>query len=97
MINILVTLEVKDFNFLTLFETKAAEIMRAHGGRIISAFESVRNEDNSGQEVHLLEFPNDASFEKYRADARHIEHAKLRNKAIDTTSIVISRELKNYD
>ena len=97
MINILVTLEVKNFDLLALFEIKAAEIMRAHGGHIISAFETIRNEDDSGQEIHLLEFPNDASFEEYRADVRHIEHAELRDKAIDTTSIVISRELKNYD
>lgn len=74
MINILVTLEVKNFDLLTLFESKAAEIMHSHGGRILSGFETIRNKDNSGQEVHLLEFPSDTAFAEYRADPRFIEH-----------------------
>jgi uncharacterized protein (DUF1330 family) len=96
MINILVTLEVKDFYSLTLFETKATEIMRSHGGHIVSAFETVRNEDNSGQEIHLLEFPNDAAFAEYRADSRLLEHAELRSKAINSINVVKPRTLKNY-
>jgi uncharacterized protein (DUF1330 family) len=96
MINILVTLEVKDFYSLTLFETKATEIMRSHGEHIVSAFETLRNEDNSGQEVHLLEFPNDAAFAEYRADSRLLEHTELRNKAINSINVVKSRTLKNY-
>lgn len=96
MINILVTLEVKNFDSLTLFETKAAEIMRSHGGHIISAFETIRNEDDSGQEVHVLEFPNDAAFAEYRADSQLLEHTELRDKAIISINIVKSRTLKNY-
>ena len=91
------TLEVKNFDYLTLFENKATDIMRSHNGHIISAFETIRNEDNSGQEVHLLEFPSNASFKEYRVDPRFLEHAELRDKAINTTSIVISRALKSYD
>lgn len=70
--------------------------MHLHGGRILSAFETVRNEDNSGQEIHLLEFPSDAAFADYRIDSRFAKHAELRNQAINSTTIVISSKLKNY-
>jgi uncharacterized protein (DUF1330 family) len=97
MINILVTLEVKNFYSLTLFETIAAEVINSHGGNILNAFETIRNEDDSGQEVHLLEFPSNEAFAEYRADSRLLKHAYLRNKAIASTTIVISSMLKNYD
>jgi uncharacterized protein (DUF1330 family) len=96
IINILVTLEVKNFDSLTIFETIASEIMHFHGGRIVRAFETIRNTDNSGQEVHLLEFPSDAAFAEYRVDSRLSEHTKLRNLAIISTEIVISSTLKSY-
>ncbi len=96
MINILVTLEVKDFNVLDLFESKAVQIMHSHGGAIIRAFETVRKNDHSGQEVHLLEFPNEAAFAEYRSDSRHLEHAELRGKAIESMTFVKSCILKSY-
>jgi len=96
VINILVTLEVKDFNILTTFESKAAEIMRSYGGDIIRAFETIRNEDLTGQEIHLLEFPSDASFSEYRSDPRLLELAELREKAIISMKVVKSDKLKNY-
>ncbi len=96
MINILVTLDVKDFDLLTTFENKAAEIMRSHGGDIIRAFETFRNEDGSGQEIHLLEFPNDAAFAAYRSDPQLLELAEIRNKAITSTNVVISSHVKTY-
>jgi len=96
VINILVTLEVKDFNMLSIFEGKAAEIMRSHGGDIIRAFETFRNEDRSGQEIHLLEFPSEAAFSEYRSDSRLLEIAELREKAIVSMKVVKSDKLKNY-
>ncbi len=96
MINILVTIEVKDFNLLSSFERKAVEIMRFHGGNIIRAFETHRNDDGSGQGIHLLEFPNDRAFSDYRANPQLLEHSDLREKAIKSTSVVQSIKLKNY-
>ncbi len=96
MINILVTIEVKDFNLFATFERKALEIMRSHGGDIIRAFETHRNDDGSGQEIHLLEFPNDRDFSDYRANPLLLVHSDLREKAIKSTSVVTSIELKNY-
>lgn len=48
MINVLVTLEVKNFTLLSEFETKAVQFMHSHSGRIVKAFETKRNADNSG-------------------------------------------------
>jgi len=96
VINVLVTLEVKDFELFAVFEKKAVKIMRSYGGNLLRAFETIRNEDGSGQEIHLLEFPNDAAFAEYRSDSRLIEHAELRKKAIDSMVVVISGVLKEY-
>ena len=96
MINILVTLEVKSFKHLTAFETKAVQIMSVYGGRLISAFETVRNTDDSGQEIHLLEFPSLTAFDEYRLDPQLMASAELRNEAIASTEVVISSEQKEY-
>lgn len=96
MINVLVTIEVKDFDSLTSFECKANEIMGTHGGKIASAFETKRNEDNSGQEVHLLEFPNEKSFSEYRSDPRLAKLIDLRNQAISSINVATSLKLKTY-
>jgi len=96
VINVLVTLEVKDFELLAVFEKQAVKIMRSYGGNLVRAFETTRNEDGSGQEVHLFEFPSDDAFAEYRSDSRLIEHAELRKKAIDSMVVVISGVLKEY-
>ena len=96
MINILVTLEVKSFKLLTAFETKAVQIMSVYGGRLISAFETVRNADDSGEEIHLLEFPSLTAFDEYRLDPQLLASAELRNEAIASTEVVISSEQKEY-
>lgn len=96
MINILVTLEVKDFNLLANFERIAVQIMHSHGGSLIRAFESKRNEDESGQEIHLLEFPSESAFADYRSDPRLLEYAELRDRAISSTAVIKSSQVKSY-
>ncbi len=96
MINVLVTLEVKNFTYLASFESKAVYIMRSYGGSMIRAFESKRNEDGSGQEIHLLEFPSIAAFDEYRSNSLLLKYAELRNKAIYSMVVVISGEQKEY-
>jgi len=96
MINVLVTIEVKDFSHLTDFESKAVQIMQSHGGSMIRAFESQRNEDGTGQEIHLLEFPSESVFVDYRSDSRLLEYAELRDKAISSMVVIKSDQLKTY-
>jgi uncharacterized protein (DUF1330 family) len=96
MISILVTIEVKSFDLLADFESKAVKVMHTHGGDIVNAFETQRNEDGSGQEVHLLEFPSHSKFDEYRSDSLLLEYADLRTKAIKSSTVVISTTQKNY-
>jgi len=96
VINVLVSIEVKDFDALASFECKANNIMGAHGGKIASAFETKRNADGSGQEVHLLEFPDEKSFSEYRSDPRLEKLIDLRNQAIISISVTTSIKLKTY-
>jgi uncharacterized protein (DUF1330 family) len=96
MINILVTLEVKNFARLADFEAKAVQVMHAHGGCIVRAFETVRNDDESGQEIHLLEFLSVGAFNEYRADSKLLEYAELRDSAIAETTVIISDKQKEY-
>ena len=97
MLNILVTLEVKDFDLLADFESKAIQVMHFHGGSMVRAFETIRNQDGSGQEVHLLEFPTESAFRDYRSDSRLLAYAELRDRAILSTQIIKSDYLKSYE
>lgn len=96
MLDILVILDVKDFDLLAQFERKAVEIMCDYGGGIVKAFETSRCEDGTGQEVHLLEFPSEAAFAEYRTDSRLKKYAELRDRAIISTTIMASSMLKSY-
>lgn len=96
MINILVKLEVKDFCALEVFEKQASMIMGKYQGRIISAFETFRNSEGSGEEIHVLEFPNEEAFINYRSDNSLVNLASLRDQAISNTEVKISLCVKAY-
>jgi len=96
MIQILVKIQVKHFIALEKFERSAAQIMLTYQGRFLAAFETARNIDDSGEEIHILEFPSEKHFEKYRNDERHHSLMELRAEAISATEIKISTQLKSY-
>ena len=97
MLNILVKLEVKDFDALEEFETQAVRIMQEYKGSIVSAFETVRNPDGSGEEVHILQFPSEAHFASYRSDKSFEKLSSIRERAISSTEIIMSLNVKSYD
>ena len=96
MIHILVKLTVKNFNVLEEFERQAVAIMKRHGGQLLSAFETCRNEDDSGEEVHVLAFPSDEAFAGYRVDGDLVDLKDLRDRAISHTEVLVSKRLKTY-
>ena len=96
MINILVKLDVKDFDAFDRFEKQASLIMGKYDGRIISAFETERHSDGSGQEIHVLEFPSEEAFGEYRKDPVLADLAYLREQAISNTSVEVSLRIKEY-
>ena len=96
MINILVRLEVKDFDSFEEFEMKASMIMKKYHGNIISAFETIRNPDGTGEEIHVLEFPSEEYFINYRKDDSLANLSGLRNQAISNTEVKMSINVKAY-
>ena len=96
MIYILVQLEVRDYEAFEKFELFAIGIMKTYQGKLVSVFEIERTEDGEGREIHLLEFPNEEQFEKYKNDPELAKKNDLRSKAISNTSISISTAIKSY-
>ncbi len=95
MIYILVKLQVKNFDALDTFERQAVKIMDKHSGRMVYALE-ISQEDNKGEEIHLLEFPSEEAFIAYRKDDAHKNLTELRESAITSTEVTISSKMKNY-
>ena len=69
------------------FETAAAEIMRDYGGRLERRIVfGARADGDQPDEIHLVNFPDERAFERYRADQRLREMAQLRATAIRRTA-----------
>ena len=67
------------------FEARAVRLMSEFGGKLVYAF---RPDDTDGDaEVHVLEFPDKLSFEKYRNDPRTASMAAIRDRVIESTRI----------
>lgn len=96
MINVVVKLRVKSFTQLEIFERKASGIMKKHHGRIVCAFELSHNLDGTGEELHVLEFLDNTSFDDYRGDPEFDKLAELRNSAILKTDIMVALRKKDY-
>lgn len=96
MFKILAILQVRDFQALDEFERKASGIMSEYGGRIAGVFETGRNADGSGEEVHVVEFPDVERYENYRRDGRHSELTTLRERAVSHTEIKVCLSEKSY-
>jgi uncharacterized protein (DUF1330 family) len=79
------------------FETAAELIMQRHGGRIERRI-GFQSGADPGQphEVHIVTFPDDQSFQRYRADADLQGLADLRALAIRQTTIWIGSDLSSF-
>jgi|GEM_PF-517689 len=95
-LRLLTTLQIRNFTALAEFESQAAAIMKDYEGRITHAFETCHLDDDSGEEVHLLEFPDIETFNRYRADPRLQQLQGLRETAIASTDIKVLNQEKHY-
>jgi hypothetical protein len=83
---------------LRQFETRAAEIMRKHGGVI----ERVIRPDpaSSGteipHEIHVVTFPSTGALTAYRSDPDLVALASLRELAIARTEVTVGHEGEPY-
>lgn len=77
------------------FETNAESIMRRYGGQIERriGFPSDANPDRP-HEVHIVTFPDEQSFARYRTDSDLLTLADLRAQAIRLTTVWMGRDLK---
>lgn len=70
------------------FESAAAMIMRRHGGAVERRIRCMPHVgDNPPHEVHIVVFPDEQSFERYRNDPDLRTLADLRTRAIRQTMI----------
>ncbi|HUA33781.1 MAG TPA: hypothetical protein VMA09_09275 [Candidatus Binataceae bacterium] len=70
------------------FETAAASIMKRYGGAIERRIRCAPKHDAAPPyEVHIVSFPDDQSFEHYRADDDLAKLAGLRARAIRQTIV----------
>jgi len=79
------------------FETQAAAIMRRHGGAVERriGFANAAGDENP-HEVHVVTFPDEQSFERYRNDPDLSALADLRSRAIRKTTIWRGEDLPGF-
>ena len=82
-----------------LFESTAAQIMKRHGGRIERRIRCAHAADDAScpDEVHVVTFPTDAAFERYRDDPELLALAPLRASAIRQTIVWSGAEAPPFD
>jgi uncharacterized protein (DUF1330 family) len=79
------------------FEAAAESIMRRYGGRLERRIGFAAAADQ-GQphEVHIVTFPDQQSFDRYRADADLQALAELRSRAIRQTTAWVGNDLGSF-
>lgn len=75
------------------FEHVAARIMAKHGGELEHAYELAGDGDTL-RELHVVRFPDDASFEAYRQDPELAARLGERAQAVISTEIWPAIELR---
>ncbi len=79
------------------FETAAESIMHRYGGRIERRIGFPAGADpNQPHEMHIVTFPDEGSFARYRADADLQALADLRTRAIRHTTLWIGSDLGSF-
>jgi uncharacterized protein (DUF1330 family) len=79
------------------FETAAESIMRRHGGGLERRIGFAPSEDPSHpHEVHIVTFPDQQAFERYRADPDLQALADLRVRAIRQTTAWMGSDLSGF-
>jgi len=93
---VIASIKVKNFEKLALFESQASEILLSVGGEMIQALEVESNPDGSGEEIHILRFPSNESFQLYKQKTDTDILNKLKNEAIENLDIKLSTKTKVY-
>ena len=92
---VIVSLIVKNFDALNEFEKMVAPILHLTGAKMLHAIEVKRN-DNVGEEIHVIEFPNMNALETYKQKTNTDSINRLRSLAIENIDIKIELKSKYY-
>jgi uncharacterized protein (DUF1330 family) len=77
------------------YEANAVRIMKRYGGSIERRVRFSRGGgDEQPDEVHLVEFPSDEAFERYRGDPELVALAEARARAVRRTIVWVARDEK---
>jgi uncharacterized protein (DUF1330 family) len=81
------------------YERKASQIMRRYGGSIERTMRPATASDGAERpfEIHLLRFPSDELFERYRADSELKALSVEREAVITRTLLLTGSEGPAYD
>lgn len=77
------------------FETAAESIMHRHGGALERRIGFASHPDQP-HEVHIVTFPDEAAFQRYRADTDLQALAELRARAIRQTTLWIGSDRPGF-
>ena len=79
------------------YERRVAAIMADYGARIERTV-VVQSDPNAAtfREVHVIRFPDAAARAAYRADARYLELAPIRERVVVSTEVLVGEEGPDY-
>lgn len=79
------------------FERHAARVMARHGGAIErTVFAELEGEPELAREIHVVTFPNEGAFARYRADPDLHARAAQRDRAVVKTELVVGVDGPDY-
>lgn len=96
MIYLIANIQVKDFERFEIFERLISTYLADVGAMIVTALEIEKNEDGTGEEVHILQFPDLNAFETYKRVTSTDEVRGLGEEAIESLSLKRARARKTY-
>jgi uncharacterized protein (DUF1330 family) len=78
------------------YETQAVAIMARHGGRLERRMRCHPRDESAPDEVHVVSFPDQAAFQRYRADPELTALADLRARVVRRTVVWPARDLPPF-
>ena len=98
MLIVSVWLRNNDVSRFEAFERQAARIMAEFDGRIERAIRISDAEAAEGGpfEIHVVSFPDEAAFRRYRQSSEYTKLAAVRDRIIAKSTILDGSEVKPY-
>lgn len=99
ILTVLLYVKQEQFEQFQAYETQAAQIMQDYGGKIDRVIRPVSIAGETfplPDEIHLVSFPCEEDFERYKSDARIAKLKSLRQEAIANTIIIAGTKGELY-